>query len=144
MKPWLALGLSFLGMVDTLYLSLSRDAGPVPCHITEGCGDVLTSAYSEVAGVPISWLGFAFYLTVFTVAAFALFGGNATLALLRWPAAAALGVSAVLTGVQAFVLEAYCEYCLTSAALSTAIFVVVWTGSRSPTPDTDQMAGEKV
>ena len=56
------LALSFLGMVDTLYLSLSRQSGPIPCHVTEGCEDVLGSVYSEVAGIPISWLGFAFYL----------------------------------------------------------------------------------
>ena len=125
------LGLSFLGMVDTLYLSLSRDAGPVPCHITNGCGDVLTSVYSEIGGVPISWLGFAFYITVFGTTVFDVFGGAGTFRFLRWPATAALAVSAVLTGIQVFVLEAYCEYCLTSAALSTTICVLVWTGSRS-------------
>ena len=132
MKSRLAvLGLSFLGMVETLYLSMSRDAGPVPCHITNGCSDVLTSVYSEIGGVPISWLGFVFYATAFGATVFDAFGGADTFRFLRWPATAALVVSAVLTGIQAFVLQAYCEYCLTSAALSTTICVLVWTGSRS-------------
>jgi len=124
------LGLSFLGMVDTLYLGLTRDTGPVVCHVTEGCGDVLGSPYSELAGVPISWFGFAFYFFAFGAAVFDAFGGMETLGLLRWPALAAFLVSAVLTGIQALVLQAWCEYCLTSAALSTLIFAAVWTAAR--------------
>jgi uncharacterized membrane protein len=121
------LALSFLGMIDTLYLSLSRGGPPVPCHITTGCGDVLNSAYSEVAGIPLSWFGLGFYVTVFGVTAFAVSGGTAALGWLRWPTLLALGVSIVLTGIQMFVLEAFCEYCLTSAGLSTGIFALVWT-----------------
>ena len=126
------LGLSFLGMIDTLYLSLTRESGPVPCHITEGCGDVLSSVYSEVAGIPISWFGLGFYVLAFGASVFEVFGGTAALGWLRWPAAAAFAVSLVLTGIQMFVLEAYCEYCLTSAGLSTAIFALVWTGRAGP------------
>ena len=125
--------LSFLGMADTLYLALSRDKGPVPCHITEGCGDVLTSEYSEVAGVPISWLGFAFYVTVFGVTVFEAFGEQRLVHFLIWPASAALASSAVLVGIQAFVLEAWCEYCLASAGLSTGIFVAVLFGRTTGT-----------
>ncbi len=133
------LGLSFLGMVDTLYLSLQRDSGPIPCHVTEGCGDVLNSVYSEIAGVPISWIGFAFYVSVFGAVVFDVFGETPTFRWLRAPAAAALAVSAVLTGIQAFVLEAYCEYCLTSAALSTAICALVWAGSRRARPPVEKV-----
>jgi uncharacterized membrane protein len=125
------LALSFAGMVDTLYLSMSRNSGPVPCHITEGCGDVLNSVYSEVAGVPLSWFGLAFYAGVFSAAVFEIFGGSNTLRLVFWPAAAALAVSAVLTGIQVFVLQAYCEYCLSSAGLSTAIFFLAFGVRRS-------------
>ena len=56
--------LAFVGMIDTLYLSLSRRSGPIPCHITSGCEDVVTSVYSQVAGIPLAWFGLAFYLTV--------------------------------------------------------------------------------
>ncbi len=117
--------LSFTGMIDSLYLSLKRDPGSIPCHITKGCNDVLTSAYSELAGIPISWFGFVFYITVFTCAVFALFGSNQLLKWLLWPALAAFVISMGLVGVQAFVLQAFCEYCLASAALMTAIFVLV-------------------
>jgi len=111
-------------MVDTFYLSVKRDTGPIPCHVTEGCNDVLTSRYSELAGVPISWFGLAFYVAVFGAAVFELFGSPKALSWIFWPAAAAFVVSAGLTGIQAFALEAFCEYCLLSAALVTTIFLL--------------------
>jgi len=119
----LVLGLlSFLGLVDTLYLGIKRGA-PVPCSITSGCEEVLNSRFSTLAGVPISWFGFAFYLAVFSCAIFASFGDDRPLKLAFWPALAAFVISVGLVGVQAFVLHAYCQYCLGSAVLVTLIFV---------------------
>jgi uncharacterized membrane protein len=100
--------LTFLGLIDTLYLGLKRGK-PVACSIS----------------VPISWFGFAFYLAVFSCAVFAAFGDDWLLKLVFWPALAAFLVSAGLVGIQAFVLEAYCQYCLGSAALSTLILIFV-------------------
>jgi uncharacterized membrane protein len=131
-RPVVLLALSFLGMIDTLFLSLTRGTAPPVCHVTEGCGDVLTSAYSEVGGIPLPWIGFVFYTFVFGAAVFELTGGIAALRYLRWPTLTAIAVSALLTGIQAFVLEAWCEYCMTSAALSTLIFLTVWTAPRRP------------
>ena len=115
--------LSFLGLVDTLYLGIKRGK-PVPCTITTGCEEVLNSRYSAVAGIPISWFGFVFYLTVFGAAAFARFGDDERLLnLIFWPALAAFLISLGLVAIQAFVLQAFCQYCLGSAILSTLILV---------------------
>src|ERR1700752_5188575 len=65
--------LAFIGMVDALYLSIKRNAGPIPCHITHGCTDVLTSKYSVLAGIPLSWFGLGFYLAVFSLAVLKIF-----------------------------------------------------------------------
>ena len=125
--------LSFAGMTDSLYLSLKRDSGPIPCHVTQGCNDVLTSAYSELAGIPISWFGFVFYLTVFGSAVFALSGSRNALRRLFWPAVAAFGISIGLTAIQAFILQAFCEYCLASGTLVTAIFgLTLWERVKNP------------
>ncbi len=115
--------LAFVGMLDALYISLVREAGPVPCHITRGCNDVLTSRYSELGGVPISYFGLGFYLGVFSLTVFHFFG-YATLKRIFYPAGAALLVSALLTGVQIFILKAFCEYCLLSAGLVLTIFLL--------------------
>jgi uncharacterized membrane protein len=114
---------SFLGLVDTLYLGIKRGK-PVPCSITTGCEEVLSSRFSAVGGVPISWFGFAFYMMVFSAAAFAVFSqDDRLLRLIFWPALAGFLVSLGLVGVQAFVLHAYCQYCLGSAVLTTLIFI---------------------
>src|SRR5205085_5030677 len=101
--------LAFIGMVDALYLSIKRNAGPIPCHITRGCTDVLTSKYSEVAGIPLSWIGLAFYLAILSLAVFKIFEDpdqplTRPLALIFYLTGAGLVVSALLVGIQAFIL----------------------------------------
>jgi uncharacterized membrane protein len=125
--------LAFLGLIDTLYLGIKRGK-PVPCSITNGCEEVLSSRFSAVGGVPISWFGFAFYLTVFSAAAFALFSeDDRLLRLIFWPALGGFLISLGLVGVQAFILHAYCQYCLGSAVLTTLIFFA------SPRPASGRM-----
>src|SRR5262249_21249689 len=118
-RPILIALLAFVGMVDAFYLSIKRNAGPIPCHITHGCTDVLTSKYSEIAGIPLSWLGMAFYVTIFSLAVFTIFDesrlASGPLNLVFYLSGAGLIVSALLVGIQAFILKAFCEYCLLSA-----------------------------
>ncbi len=120
---------AFIGMVDALYLSIKRNAGPIPCHVTRGCTDVLTSKYSEIAGIPLSWVGLAFYFTIFSLVIFTFFEDpeHPLRQLSGWIfylAGAALIISAFLVGIQAFILKAFCEYCLLSAALVLTIFLL--------------------
>jgi uncharacterized membrane protein len=116
--------LSFVGMFDALYLSLKRNAGAIPCHVTRGCTDVLTSRYSELMGIPLSVYGLFFYVAVFSLAVFEISGAGKTLNWVFWPAAVGVAISAILVGIQAFALNAYCEYCLLSAILVVSIFLL--------------------
>jgi uncharacterized membrane protein len=140
-KRVLAMALiAFLGMVDAFYLSIKRGSGHIPCHITHGCEEVLTSKYSEVGGIPLSWFGLGFYLAVFGCTVFELSGAAQTARLVFWPAMAGFLLSVCLVGIQAFVLHAYCEYCLTSALLVTSIFALAFFErraniARSPDPE---------
>src|SRR5437764_12860635 len=100
--------LAFVGMIDALYLSIKRNSGPIPCHVTHGCTDVLTSKYSEVAGIPLSWFGIAFYLAIFSLAILTFFEEpehplRRLSGLVFYLAGAALIVSAFLLGIQAFI-----------------------------------------
>ncbi len=139
-RPVLIALLAFLGTIDALYLSLKRNTGPVPCHITHGCTDVLTSKYSAIGGVvPLSWIGLAFYVTVLSLAVFKIFEdpGQSFESPLRWIfylSGAGLIVSALLVGIQAFILKAFCEYCLFSAALVLTIFLLAPNPVRKPAP----------
>src|SRR5579862_1714988 len=121
--------LAFIGMVDALYLSIKRNAGPIPCHVTHGCTDVLTSRYSEIAGIPLSWFGLAFYITILSLIVFKLFEDantplNFPLPFIFYLTGAGLVVSALLVGIQAFILKAFCEYCLLSATLVLLMFLL--------------------
>jgi uncharacterized membrane protein len=120
---------AFIGMVDALYLSIKRNAGPIPCHVTRGCTDVLTSKYSEIAGIPLSWFGLAFYFAIFSLVIFTFFEDpeqqlSRMSGWIFYLAGAALIISAFLVGIQAFILKAFCEYCLLSAALVLTIFLL--------------------
>ena len=132
--------LAFIGMVDALYLSIKRNAGPIPCHVTRGCTDVLTSKYSEIAGVPLSWIGLAFYLTIFSLAVFKILEDPEhplvkPVAGIFYLSGAALIVSALLVGIQAFILKAFCEYCLLSAALVLTMFLLSPNPVRNKLPE---------
>src|SRR5437867_9522001 len=144
-RPVLIAFLAFIGMVDALYLSIKRNAGPIPCHITRGCTDVLTSKYSEVAGFPLSWFGLAFYVTIFSLAVFSLFGdpehpSPRPLMGIFYLSGAALIVSALLVGIQAFILKAFCEYCLLSAALVLTMFLLSPLPARRKPPHSELRA----
>jgi uncharacterized membrane protein len=128
LRPLLIALLAFIGMVDALYLSIKRHE-PIPCHVTRGCTDVLTSKYSEVAGIPLSWFGLAFYVTVLSLVVFTIFEDpqrpSATpLRVVFYLSGVGLIISAMLVGIQAFILKAFCEYCLLSAALVLTIFLL--------------------
>ena len=128
-RPVLIALLAFVGMIDALYLSIKRNAGPIPCHVTRGCTDVLTSKYSAIGPIPLSWMGLAFYITILSFAVFKLFEDPQhpmarPLAGIFYLSGAGLIISALLVGVQAFILKAFCEYCLLSATLVLTIFLL--------------------
>ncbi|MBI2647774.1 MAG: vitamin K epoxide reductase family protein [Candidatus Wildermuthbacteria bacterium] len=126
-------GFAFLGFFDSLYLTAQKFAGVIPpCSLTAGfsCETVLTSQYAQFFGIPVSLFGVAYYCAVLWCALSYATGGKRTYALgmALLPLA---GVAATLwfLYLQAFVLRAYCAYCLFSAAVSGALAVfalVIW------------------
>lgn len=119
---WLLTLLAVIGLIDALYLSYSAyTATSLVCDI-EGltdCNVVAQSAYSRLWGIPLAYLGAAFYVAILVV----------TLALWRMPSRlmaqaligfTALGAlaSAYFLYLQLMVIEAFCIYCLVSAATS--------------------------
>lgn len=118
--------IALFGVIDSAYLSYSalRDL-PLPCTILDGCNEVARSPYSKVFGVPLSVFGLAFYLAVgaFALAMLA-FPKRVLLSLLRLFALVGFGLSIYFTYLQAFKINAFCIYCLASAAFATAIFAL--------------------
>ena len=121
--------LSLLGIADALYLTIEHVTGQsVKCTIISGCSEVLSSPYAVVAGFPLAAIGAAAYFTVFSLATLAAFGYRAAGTLLTPLIAAMFFVSLWLIYLQAFVIREFCQYCLLSAAITTALLVVVVVG----------------
>jgi uncharacterized membrane protein len=118
--------LSLIGLTDALYLTVQHIAGrSVPCSVTSGCEEVLTSSYAVVAGIPLAALGAAAYFGVFSLATLAAFGNRIFGVLLRPLVALMVLVSLWLFYLQAFVIRAFCQFCLLSAAITIALMIIV-------------------
>src|SRR5881409_2351954 len=110
---------SLAGLADAAYLSVQALTGEtLSCGGSPDCFRVLGSAYAKVGGVPVALLGALAYFTVFAFATFAAFG-YARARILLIPIVGAMFLATLwFLYVQAFVLHAYCRYCLFSAAIT--------------------------
>lgn len=123
--PLLGSLIALVGLADSVYLTVNHyAAAPVPCSLIEGCEKVLTSEYAEIAGLPIAALGAAAYFVAFALALFTAFGHRSL-----WPIFGILTLlmaafTAWLVYLQAFVIEAFCQFCLISAGTSMMLFLV--------------------
>ena len=113
---------SVAGLADATYLTVQALTGEtLSCGGSPDCFRVLGSSYAKVGGIPVAMLGALAYFSVFTFATFAAFGYA------RAPKFLALMVGMMFLGtlwllyVQAFLLHAYCRYCLFSAAITFLI-----------------------
>lgn len=117
--------LALVGLADSIYLTVHHYTNePVPCSLVEGCETVLTSAYAEIAGVPIAAFGALAYFVAFSLAILTAFGNRSMWLLFGVQAFVMASVSAYLIYLQGFVIGAFCQFCLISAATSIGLFVI--------------------
>ena len=112
------------------YLSYLKIANANAVCTTVGridCGTVLHSAYSELSGIPIAWLGLATNLVIVGMMLFQ----NRNDFMREYGTLLIFGVvlfafiySVYLVYLQAFVIQAYCPWCLSHEALITILFGV--------------------
>ena len=123
--PVAAIFLALAGLADSVYLTVHHlTAEPVPCSLISGCETVLTSTYAEIAGVPLAAFGAAAYFAAFSLALLAAFGNRTAWFLFGLAAAGMAGFTLWLLYLQAFVIGAFCQFCLISAATSLGLFIV--------------------
>lgn len=114
----LALFLAILGAGIAGYLTYTSIAGAqIVCGLSS-CGIVNSSEYSKFMGIPVSMLGLAFYLSLIVL----LFLKQKKLFFI----ATLVGVifSSYLTYLEAFVIHAWCQWCIMSAWISVSLFVI--------------------
>ena len=128
--------LALVGLLLSLYLVLWRYGvmGPLQCG-TGSCETVQLSEWATLLGLPVAAYGLGGYAALLAVSLWGLQERwqnrrEPTLVLLLL-AAGGVGFTAWLTYLEAFVIEAWCRWCLASAAIIVAIFaaaVVGWRG----------------
>jgi uncharacterized membrane protein len=110
------------GLADATYLTVQALTGEtLSCGGSPDCFRVLGSSYAKLNGIPVAMLGAFAYFTVFTLATFAAFGYSSAPRFLALTAGAMFLMTLWLLYVQAFLLHAYCQYCLFSAAITFLI-----------------------
>ena len=128
-KPWLfalATLLSLGGLADSIYLTVTHLTGEnAACFASSGCSEVLSSAYASVGEIPLAAFGALGYFAAFSCAILAAFGYPRARIFLTGLVAGMLATTLWLLYVQAFVLYAFCDYCLISAALTLSLAVIV-------------------
>lgn len=122
----LAAFLSLGGLADSIYLTVTHLTGEdVTCVASSGCSEVLSSVYASVGPIPLGAFGALGYFVAFSLATLAAFGYARARAFLRVVVAAMLLTTLWLLYVQAFVLHAFCDFCLLSAGLTLSLSVIV-------------------
>jgi uncharacterized membrane protein len=108
---------SLAGLADATYLAVQALTGEtLGCGGSPDCFRVLGSSYARIGRIPVALFGVVAYFSAFTFATFAAFGYvRARTFLIPTVGAMFLGTLWLLY-VQAFLLHAYCRYCLFSAA----------------------------
>ena len=110
---------SLVGLGDAIYLAVEHVAGrSVICTLVSGCSEVLSSQYASVGGIPLALIGAAAYFTVFSLATLAAFGYKGAGKLLTPLVGLMLLTSLWLIYLQAFVIKAFCQFCMLSALVT--------------------------
>ena len=118
---------SLIGLGDAIYLTVQDLTGQnLRCTIISGCSEVLGSKYAHIGSVPLATVGAAAYFAVFSLAILAIFGYSFVRPMLLVLIAFMFLTTLWLLYLQAFVIHHFCQYCLLSAAVTTALTLITF------------------
>jgi uncharacterized membrane protein len=121
--------ISLAGLAVAIYLAVMGMTGQTAvCGGSAGCVKVLGSSYAKMTGIPVAFLGVWGYFAAFAFATFAAFGYKYAPRLLALTVCVMFAMTLWLLYLQAFVLHAYCRYCLFSAAFTFLLAGLVVAG----------------
>ena len=121
---------ALLGLAEATYLTVQYLTGETAiCGGSSDCFKVLGSSYARPAGIPLAVVGAVAYFAAFSFATLAAFGSSYAQKFFAMTAFSMFMVTLYLLFVQAFILHAFCRYCLLSAAL---IFLLTGAATLAP------------
>jgi len=124
--PYFMLACALVGIADAFYVAQASYTGrPLWCAILEGCNTVVQSPYARLFGVQASYIGLAFYVHMFGLAALLAFDPLSRGLRFGSLAYSAVGVaySGYFAYLQLVAIRAVCLYCLISAVLTVLLFI---------------------
>lgn len=111
--------IALAGLGIAIYLTVMAVTGETAaCGGSAGCAEVLGSSYAKIGGAPVSAIGVLGYFAAFCFATFAAFGYRRARLFFGLTVSAMFCMTLWLLYVQAFLLHAFCRYCLFSAAFT--------------------------
>lgn len=115
--------LGLLGLGVATYISIVEAGGSSAVCIagSTGCSTVSESDYAKIAGINVAFLGVAGYLSILVATAI---GSDIGRAAGLFFTLVGFGFSLYLTYLELFVINAICQWCVASAVIMTALFVV--------------------
>lgn len=124
-----AAAISLVGLAEATYLAVLYLTGETAvCGGSASCFEVLGSKYARIGRVPVAGFGALAYFSIFSFATFAAFGYARARRFFALTVLLMFAFTLWLLYVQAFLLHAFCRYCLFSAAivfLLTGVVVAV-------------------
>lgn len=128
--------LALVGLMDASFLTWEKLSGHVPnCQAAFQCETVLNSSWASVGPVPVSLLGVAFYASFLVIIITRFLGKDEVILRSKaislqtiselW-AVNGFVVSLLLISIMAFVLKAWCQFCLISAGTSVMLAVTTF------------------
>lgn len=133
--------LALIGFFVALYLFVHNLGltGPIQCGVGD-CGTVQASEWATLGGIPVSAIGLAGYLALLVLA---LVGLQPSFAARRGVALGLFGGSLLgvlfsgwLTWLEAFVIHAWCQWCVLSAVIISLVFLAALPEARRLTRTT--------
>jgi uncharacterized membrane protein len=146
-KRMLAALISLAGVFVALYLTLYKLGyiGTLACAVGS-CETVQTSKWATFLGFPVAMWGVGYYIAVLVISIAGLTPALADRRGVSQLLVAMTGVGLVfslwLTYLELFVINAICQWCVISAILATALFVVCWLDLRDVDSWVDDIAQE--
>jgi protein-disulfide isomerase/rhodanese-related sulfurtransferase len=142
MRKILLLSFTLIGLFDSLYLwwVYTTPSRPMVC-IGGGCDAVRMSPFAYPMGIPMPVFGVAMYASLallsFAEPLFRERQGRLVRMCIAWISGLGFVGSLYLTGVEAFVLHAWCFWCVISATSVTLIFALAGLDIVRPLPEPD-------
>jgi uncharacterized membrane protein len=122
---WGMFAIAVVGLMDAVYLTVVHYTNAIPPCYVGSCETVLSSPYASILGVPVAVWGIVYYGTVITgLLWYQNTLSNRILQLTLLATCGGLLSSLYFFSLMAWAIQAWCQYCLLSGAVSLVLFIL--------------------